>query len=70
MTQYYINPIAKTLRKLDNNRYPLDYYKDYTWDGLRSWIPAGSSVHYDPNMAKLRNIVESNTKKCKKLGIK
>ncbi len=65
MTQYYINPIAETLRKLDNNRYPLDYYKDYAWDGLRGWEPSGASNVYDKSLVKLRKIVESNTEKCK-----
>ncbi|MBD0833332.1 hypothetical protein [Aestuariibaculum sediminum] len=37
MTLYYINPIASALRKLDDFKYPLEYYKSFAWDGLRDW---------------------------------
>ena len=64
MTQYYIQPIANALRKFDNNKYPLNYYMDFAWDGLRQWVPSGSSNQYDPSLANLRNVVESNSVKC------
>ena len=37
MTERYINPIASALRQIDGNKYPLDYYKAFAWDGLRDW---------------------------------
>ncbi len=65
MTQHYINPLASTLRQLDNNKYPLDYYKSYAWDGLRAWDPNNTlgaqenSQHY-----AYRAIVNANSKIC------
>ena len=35
MTEKYIIPIATALRQLDGNKYPVDYYKAFAWDGLR-----------------------------------
>jgi len=37
MVNSYINNIAQALREFDNNRFPLDNYKDYAWDGLRKY---------------------------------
>lgn len=37
MTEKYINPIATALRQIDGNKYPVDYYKAFAWDGLRKW---------------------------------
>ena len=37
MTENYIIPIASALRQLDGNKYPIDYYKAFAWDGLRAW---------------------------------
>ncbi len=54
--------MAFALRQLDNNSYPLDYYKSYAWDGLRKW-DAGNllSMEEDSNYASYRVIVETNT---------
>ncbi len=64
MTQYYINPMAEALRAFDNNQYPLNYYKDFAWDGLRKWAPVGSEENYDPQYLQFRSIVEANSNDC------
>lgn len=37
MADHYIEPVAKAIRELDNNRYPLEYYLGFAWDGLRKY---------------------------------
>ncbi len=37
MVENYVTPIAKAIRALDNNSYPLDHYMGYGWDGLRAY---------------------------------
>ncbi len=37
MAENYVVPIATAIRNLDNNRYPLDYYMGFGWDGLRAY---------------------------------
>lgn len=65
MTQYYINPIANALRQLDNNRYPLDYYKSYAWDGLRAYDPNNTlKMEDNTKYYKYRSIVEENGNLC------
>ena len=34
MAENYVKPIASAIRQLDNNRYPLEYYMWYGWEGL------------------------------------
>lgn len=43
MADKYVKPISKAIRKLDNNRYPLDYYWGFAWDGLK---PYGFNGYY------------------------
>ncbi|WP_164914153.1 hypothetical protein, partial [Aquimarina sediminis] len=37
MTEKYVIPIAKAIRELDNNKYPLNHYMGFGWDGLRDY---------------------------------
>lgn len=46
MADKYVRPIAEAIRELDNNRYPLDYYWGFAWDGLR---PYGFNQYLDSN---------------------
>lgn len=34
MTENYVKPIAAAIRELDNNKYPIEYYMGFGWDGL------------------------------------
>ncbi|RAJ22989.1 hypothetical protein LX77_02148 [Gelidibacter algens] len=62
MTLNYINPIASALRTLDGNRYPIDYYKSFAWDGLRKWDVSNLlGIEGPPKLDGYRNIVNSNT---------
>ncbi|GGG36217.1 hypothetical protein [Bizionia arctica] len=62
----YVNPIADALRLFDNNRYAIDYYKDYAWDGLRSdynytgTLTQSESIYY----SELRQITNENIEVC------
>lgn len=44
MADKYVKPIAQALRKLDNNKYPLNDYMGLAWDGLRRY---GWDGYYD-----------------------
>lgn len=62
MTENYIDPIANALRSLDNNKYILDYYKGFAWDGLRAWDANGLlSMEMDSRYSNYRNTVIQNT---------
>ena len=37
MAENYVLPIARAIRTLDNNNYPLEYYMWYGWDGLEDY---------------------------------
>jgi hypothetical protein len=63
MAANYVTPIARTIRQLDNNRYNLEYYMGYGWDGLRQFgypldllTSAQSSDYYQK-----QGIVNSNS---------
>lgn len=61
-TEQYINPIADALRNLEGNRYPLDYYKSFAWDGLREWDANNLlSMEMDTNYYSFRNTVINNS---------
>ncbi len=65
MTQHYINPISSALRELDNNKYPVDYYKSFAWDGLRSWDPNNTlKTEEDTKYYEYRKIVDANSEIC------
>lgn len=66
MTEKFIKPIASTLKQLDGNRYPLDYYKAFAWDGLRIW-DANDLLNMDPespNFEDYRVIVNQTSTLC------
>lgn len=44
MADNYVKPIARAIRELDNNKYTLDYYMGFGWDGLRTF---GYNGYYD-----------------------
>ncbi|APG65579.1 hypothetical protein LPB136_09490 [Tenacibaculum todarodis] len=46
MADKYVKPVAEAIRELDGNRYPLDYYWGFAWDGLR---PYGINHYLDSN---------------------
>ncbi|KAA1243380.1 hypothetical protein [Aquimarina sp. RZ0] len=62
MAENYVIPIAKAIRQLDNNRYSLNHYMGFGWDGLRDYdyqgvlTPAESREFYE-----LQAIVNENT---------
>lgn len=62
MTLNYINPIASALRQLDGNKYALDYYKSFAWDGLRNWdVSSLLGIEQSTEFDAYRAIVNSNT---------
>ncbi|MBW8245243.1 hypothetical protein K1F50_20745 [Muricauda oceani] len=62
MTENYINPIAVSLRSLDGNKYPLDYYKSFAWDGLREWDANNLlSMEMNNDYYSYRNTVINNS---------
>lgn len=62
MTLNYITPIASALRQLDGNRYPVDYYRSFAWDGLRKWdVSSILNIKQSAEFDAYRVIVDSNT---------
>lgn len=49
MADNYVKPIAEAIRELDNNRYSLEYYYSFAWDGLRKY---GWDGYYDNGVWK------------------
>jgi len=57
MADNYVKPIAETMRQLDNNQYPLEYYMGFGWDGLRDY---GYDGYYDNgNWVSLNNNIDT-----------
>ncbi len=62
MTTKYVEPIAKAIRALDNNQYPLEYYMGFGWDGLRAYDYQGIlSNEESDELYELQAIVNQNT---------
>lgn len=62
MAENYITPIAKSIRELDDNKYPLEYYMGFGWDGLRAYAYTGLLSDEDSKkFDRLKNIVDNNT---------
>ncbi|MFT7901166.1 hypothetical protein VBY74_14410, partial [Tenacibaculum ascidiaceicola] len=53
MADKYVKPIAEAIRELDNNRYPLDYYWGFAWEGLKKY---GFNKYFDSNSGNLINL--------------
>lgn len=49
MADHYVKPIAEALRSLDGNKYPLEDYLGFAWDGLRAY---GYDYYYDNGVKK------------------
>lgn len=49
MADKFVKPIAEAIRELDNNRYPLEDYMGFGWDGLRKY---GWDGYYDNGVWK------------------
>ncbi|WP_026754199.1 hypothetical protein [Sediminibacter sp. Hel_I_10] len=65
MSYNYINPISEALREYDNNNYSIDYYKAFSWDGLRAWDQAAPLSDADDSLYEsYRAIVNQNTTVC------
>ncbi len=66
MVENYINKIASAIRQFDNNRYPLDYYMAYAWDGLRESGYAAKRLtsQQDTHYSNLRKITDENSESC------
>jgi len=47
MQDIYIIPVAKAIRELDGNRFPLENYKGFAWDGL--YLGYGYDQYVDQN---------------------
>ncbi|MCK8524208.1 hypothetical protein M0D21_21700 [Aquimarina sp. D1M17] len=62
MVENYVVPIAKAMRELDNNKYSLDYYMGFGWDGLRAYDYFGKLSSTDSDrFYQLQNTVVRNT---------
>ncbi len=62
MAESYVIPIAKTIRILDDNKYPLDYYMGFGWDGLRAYDYQGIlRAQESKDLYDLQPIVNENT---------
>jgi len=62
MLENYVKPIARAIREIDNNRYSIDYYMGFGWDGLREYDYYGTLSNTDSDrFYRLQNIVVNNT---------
>ena len=62
MAENYVEPIARAVRQLDDNRYPLEYYLSYGWQGLEEFGHESLlSDQQKEDYANFRVIVEQNT---------
>lgn len=62
MAENYVTPIAKAIRKLDDNKYPLNYYMGFGWDGLRAYDYQGIlSIEESKELYRLQSIVNETT---------
>jgi hypothetical protein len=62
MAENYVTPIAKAIRALDNNKYPLNHYMGFGWDGLRAYDYQGILTPEESNeFYHLQAIVNENT---------
>ncbi|MGY5846413.1 hypothetical protein ACW6QP_03250 [Salegentibacter sp. HM20] len=59
MAEYYIEPIAKALRALDNFQYEENYYKIFALDGIGSWGLEENEL-INENFSQYRNEVSDN----------
>ncbi|MFY0715213.1 hypothetical protein J1D01_16235 [Seonamhaeicola sp. NFXS20] len=66
MVENYVKPIASAIQKLDSNRYTLDYYMAYGWEGLRDagYTAKRLTEAEDTQYYNLRSIVETNIQIC------
>ncbi|MGE5355319.1 MAG: hypothetical protein ACM3PT_03705 [Deltaproteobacteria bacterium] len=67
MIKEYMKIMANTLKKLDENRYPVEYYMAYVWDGLSVWWPDAFPQTTIDDWNSKRLIVKNDTRtyKCK-----
>ncbi len=62
MMENYVEPIAKAVREMDNNKYPLNHYLGFGWDGLRAYDYRGTLTTEESNeLYRLQAIVNENT---------
>ncbi|WP_299247910.1 hypothetical protein [uncultured Aquimarina sp.] len=62
MAENYVKPIARAIRQLDNNRYPLNHYMGFGWDGLRAYDFQGTlSTEESNEFYTLQALVNNNT---------
>ncbi|MEW4924368.1 hypothetical protein [Algibacter sp. 2305UL17-15] len=47
MADRYVYPIARAMREVDGNRFPLSHYMGFGWDGLRAY---GVDGYYNENL--------------------
>ncbi|MBD1259902.1 hypothetical protein HZY62_04830 [Maribacter polysiphoniae] len=62
MIENYIKSIALAVREIDGNKYPLNYYMAYGWDGLRDagYDIARLTDSQDTSYKNLKEVVENN----------
>jgi len=65
MADTYVVPIAEAIRKLDGNKYPLNYYMAFGWEGLQiygydQYINSDGKLAYfnKPEFLKLMDLKE------------
>lgn len=63
MMNNYVTPIAKAIRTLDNNSYPIEYYYSFGWSGLGRYGRDNNVITQAEldNFENLKQIVNSNT---------
>ncbi len=59
MADHYVKPIVEALRSLDGNKWNLEDYLGFAWDGLRLY---GYDYYYDVK-EKLEKVVYSDRNK-------
>ncbi len=78
MADRFVKPIARAIRKLDNNKHPLKFYMGYGWDGLRAYgyddyrddngqyisLDKGTSTEYYINQGIVNDNSDFNNKEC------
>ncbi|WP_282079578.1 hypothetical protein [Aquimarina algiphila] len=62
MAENYVKPIARAIRELDNNKYPLNHYMGYGWEGLKDNAhPTLLTTEEFNEFLRLKAIVDDNT---------
>ncbi|MBN4048449.1 hypothetical protein JYU17_00585 [Flavobacteriaceae bacterium AH-315-O20] len=75
MADTYVKPIAIAIRTLDNDKYPIDYYMAFGWDGLARyaytgyydegvWKELNDDPEYNASFAKQKTVLDNTNFTC------